>query len=124
MFGNESAPQQGDIVWIDAEPHAGHEYGGHNSTTGNIRRPLLVISSDLYNERTGMIVGFPITSKVPNGFPAGLQINGSKIHGTAILTNLLGYDYKARAGEVADHVNPAILVEALDAIRDIFAINN
>lgn len=120
MFGNNNFPHQGDLIWIDAEPHAGHEYGGHNKN--NIRRPMLVISSDIYNARTGMVVGFPITSKLPHNFPTALKISGSKIHGYAVLSNLLGYDYTARHGEVVDHLNKALKTKALEAIRDIFNV--
>ena len=114
-------PQQGDLIWIDAEPHAGHEYGGHNAN--NIRRPMLVVSSTLYNSRSGMVVGFPITSKdLPLGFDFSLTINTSKIRGHAIVANILGYDFEARHGEVVDHVNTATLQEAMSAVKDIFNI--
>lgn len=122
MSGNEVAPKQGDLIWIDAEPHAGHEYGGHDQSADNIRRPMLVMSSDLYNQRTGMVVGFPITSKVPRGFPGALKIESNKVHGYAILTNLLGYDYSARSGEVVDHLSKALRLKALAAVKDIFDI--
>ncbi|GEO74358.1 mRNA-degrading endonuclease [Levilactobacillus namurensis] len=113
-------PVQGDIVWIDAEPHAGHEYGGHSVVQKNIRRPFLVMSSGVYNERTKMIAGFPITSAVPNGFPMALKINGNKIHGYAILSGLLGYDYVARNGEIVESVSRATRYQAANAIKDIF----
>ncbi len=45
-------PQQGDLIFIDVEPHAGHEEGGHNPTSGNIRLPLVVLSNDGYNQST------------------------------------------------------------------------
>lgn len=120
MSGNIQYPDQGDLIWIDAEPHAGHEYGGHDSKNHNIRRPMLVVSSDKYNHRTGMVVGFPITSRIPNHFPASLKISSNNIHGYAILTNLLGYDFCARNGEIVDHISNNIKVRSLDAIKDIF----
>ncbi|MEB3365626.1 type II toxin-antitoxin system PemK/MazF family toxin [Lactobacillus sp. R2/2] len=45
------APKQGDIIWIDAEPHAGREEGGHNPQSGNIQRPAIVISNNAYNQK-------------------------------------------------------------------------
>lgn len=113
-------PDQGDLIWIDAEPHAGHEYGGHS--VENIRRPMLVMSSSLYNRRTGMVVGFPITSKLPVHFPVGLRISGHKIQGYAVLSNLIGYDFIARHGEVVDRVSKATFNQALNGIKDIFEI--
>ncbi|WP_302051009.1 hypothetical protein [Lactobacillus helveticus] len=42
---------------IDAEPHAGHEMGGHNPEEGNIRRRYLVVSRYQYNAKSGLVVG-------------------------------------------------------------------
>ncbi|MFC6315365.1 type II toxin-antitoxin system PemK/MazF family toxin [Lapidilactobacillus achengensis] len=120
MSGELIFPKQGDLIWIDAEPHAGHEYGGHHPQNNNIRRPMLVVSSTVYNERTGMVVGFPITSKIPKGFPAALSVKGVKINGFAITSNMLGYDYAARNGEVVDHVSKVLRLKALAAVKDIF----
>jgi len=121
MSGSDDFPKQGDIIWIDAEPHASHEYGGHDSKD-NIRRPMLVISSDTYNKRTGMINGFPITSRVPKDFYASLKFKNDKVHGYIILSNLLGYDFSARHGKVVSHVDKVLKEQALSAIRDIFSV--
>jgi mRNA interferase MazF len=123
MCGKNSFPNQGDIIWIDAEPYAGKEYGGHNYQ--NFRRPMLVISGKIYNENTGMIVGFPITSsKVPGNFPSGLKIKieDQSIHGYAILGNLLGYDFQGRHGKIVGKINNSAKRQALQAIKNIFDI--
>lgn len=31
-----SIPKKYDIVFIDADPHAGHEFGGHNLKNNNM----------------------------------------------------------------------------------------
>ena len=85
--------KQGGIYWIDAEPHSGREEGDHNLQTGNIKRPVVVVSNDHYN-RTGMSIVFPITSTKKDSrylLPVDLK-KPSKI----ILTQLLGYDMIAR----------------------------
>ncbi|GBG94012.1 cell growth regulatory protein [Ligilactobacillus salitolerans] len=122
MFGPNEFPKQGDLLWIDAKPHAGHEYGGHSVQKNNIRRPLLVVSSDIYNKLTGMVVGFPITSKIRSDFPAAMKINSQKIHGYAVFSNLLGYDYIARNAELVDHVDQVQKIQALSAVKNIFGI--
>ncbi|WP_156166927.1 type II toxin-antitoxin system PemK/MazF family toxin [Levilactobacillus koreensis] len=38
--------KQGHLYWVDCEPHAGHEEGSHNIYTGNIRRPVVVVSNN------------------------------------------------------------------------------
>lgn len=37
-------PNQGDLTVIDAEPHKGREYGGHDKQLGNIRQIQNTIS--------------------------------------------------------------------------------
>lgn len=61
---------RGGIYWADLEPVRGHEQGG--------RRPVLVLSHDLFNERSGTVIalaitsqpqraGYPLTWRVPQG---------------------------------------------------------
>lgn len=121
MASQQHFPKQGDLIWIDAEPHAGHEYGGHEPTN-NIRRPMLVTSSESYNRITGMVAGFPITSQIPADFPTALKIKTAKIQGYAVLSSLLGYDFDARHGEVVAQVDRVTRMNALAAVQTIFAI--
>jgi mRNA interferase MazF len=46
---------QGDILWLDFNPSAGHEQAG--------TRPALVISTGAYNRLDGFALVCPITSK-------------------------------------------------------------
>lgn len=127
MFGmsnDVSIPQQGDLIWIDSEPHAGHEYGGHKSSAGNTFRPMLVVSDGAYNQRTGMVVGFPITHATKLEAPYRIMLSNHKIEGYIILTGLLGYDYIARSGKIADHASAPELAQAMNAVKDIFGIFN
>jgi len=114
--------KQGDIVFIDAEPHAGHEEGGHDPQRGNIRRPLVVLSNDAYNSRTKMIVGMPITSKIINNRRIFLPIadQGSGVKGSVITYMIPNYDYVARHAEVVGKVKPNILSELLRRAQNIF----
>jgi mRNA interferase MazF len=53
---------RGDIYWADLEPVRGHEQGGV--------RPVLVISHDLFNERSGTVIALAITSQPQRaGYP-------------------------------------------------------
>lgn len=49
---NKDMPKQGDLIWINSEPHAGHEYGAHDVSAGNTFRPMLVMSDLAYNQRS------------------------------------------------------------------------
>lgn len=58
---------RGDIVWADLRPATGHEQGG--------LRPVLVLSHDLFNERSGTVIAAAITSQPPRaGFPLTLEL--------------------------------------------------
>ena len=61
---------RGEIYWADLQPVHGHEQGGV--------RPVLVLSHDLFNERSGTVIalaitsqpqraGYPLTWRVPAG---------------------------------------------------------
>jgi len=46
---------RGDILWADLNPIRGNEQAGH--------RPVLVISEDIFNERSGTVIALAITSQ-------------------------------------------------------------
>ena len=58
---------RGDIVWADLNPVKGHEQAG--------RRPLLVLSDDVFNESSETVIGVALTSRPPTaGFPLTLEL--------------------------------------------------
>ena len=62
-------PDTGDVVWLQFDPQAGHEQAGH--------RPALVISPANYNSKTGLMVCFPMSSKVKgHPFEVVTEIDG------------------------------------------------
>lgn len=68
-----TAPERGDLVWLDFDPQAGHEQAG--------RRPALVLSPRAYHQVTPFAIVCPVTSRAKGyGFevplPEGLPIKG------------------------------------------------
>jgi len=58
---------RGDIWWADLNPVRGHEQAGV--------RPVLIISHDVFNQRSGTVIAVAITSQPPTaGFPLTLEI--------------------------------------------------
>jgi len=58
---------RGEIYWADLNPTRGHEQGG--------LRPVLVLSHDVFNQRSGTVIAVAITSQTPRaGFPLTLEI--------------------------------------------------
>ena len=59
---------RGDIRWADLEPVRGHEQGGH--------RPVVVISNDVFNARSGTVIAMALTSQPQRaGFPLTLNLS-------------------------------------------------
>jgi mRNA interferase MazF len=57
---------RGDIRWAELNPVRGHEPAG--------RRPVLVLSHDVFNERSGTVIAVAMTSQEPRaGFPLTLE---------------------------------------------------
>lgn len=52
-------PQRNDIVWLDFEPVKGKEIGKY--------RPALVLSSKVYNQKSGLLICCPISTSIRGG---------------------------------------------------------
>ncbi len=59
---------RGDIVWADLNPTRGREQAG--------QRPVLVISEDVFNERSGTVIAVALTSQPQKAsFPLTLELS-------------------------------------------------
>jgi mRNA interferase MazF len=58
---------RGEIRWADLNPARGHEQAG--------LRPVMILSHDIFNERSGTVIVMAITSQPQkSGFPLTLQL--------------------------------------------------
>jgi mRNA interferase MazF len=63
---------RGDIIWADLNPVKGHEQAGS--------RPVVVLSHDVFNERSGTVIAMAITSQPQSaGFPLTLELDDPKL---------------------------------------------
>ncbi len=63
---------RGDIRWADLNPVRGHEQAG--------RRPVLILSQDVFNERSGTVIAVALTSQPQRaGFPLTLALESKKL---------------------------------------------
>lgn len=63
---------RGDIFWADLEPTRGHEQMG--------LRPVLVLSHEVFNERSGTVIAVALTSQEPKvGFPLVLELERKRL---------------------------------------------
>ena len=99
-------PDAGDVVWIDFNPQAGREQAG--------RRPALVLSPLLYNEKAGLAIACPVTSKA-KGYPFEVALPPNfKIAGVILSDHLKSVDWKERKAEFVATVPQPIL----EAVRE------
>jgi mRNA interferase MazF len=63
---------RGEIRWADLNPVRGHEQAG--------QRPVLVLSHDVFNERSGTVIAVALTSQEPRaGFPLSVELTTAKL---------------------------------------------
>jgi mRNA interferase MazF len=63
---------RGDVVWAELDPTQGHERSG--------RRPVVVLSQDVFNERSGTVIACALTSQEPRaGFPLTSELAGTNL---------------------------------------------
>ena len=107
MVKKEYAPERGDIVWMNFNPQSGHEQKG--------KRPAVVLSPKEYNEKTGLGLFCPITSKVKN-YPFEVKLESKKIDGVVLSDQIKSLDWKTRKVEFIAKITPEKIDEVADKI--------
>ncbi len=84
-------PERQDMIWIDCNPQAGREMKDIH--------PLLVLSPRAFNERTGIVIGLPMTTAVFNETnPFAIKLIGPGRKKAYILGHQpKSFDWRARA---------------------------
>ena len=81
-------PKQGDIIYLDFNPTKGHEQSG--------KRPAVIISNNVFNKHTKMIIVCPITSNEKE-FPTHYLLEDTKkVHGSVLCEHIRSIDYETR----------------------------
>ena len=63
---------RGEIRWADLNPVRGHEQAG--------QRPVLILSHDVFNERSGTVIAVALTSQEPRaGYPLTLELTTPRL---------------------------------------------
>jgi len=108
--------RRGEIWLVSLDPASGHEQKG--------RRPVLIVSPELFNRTTKLPVTLPITSggnfARTAGFAVPLTGAGTKTTGVVRCDQLRTLDFAARGGKKLETVPDAIMDEVLARISPIF----
>lgn len=105
-------PQQGDIVFLDFSPQAGHEQAG--------RRPGVVISNEQLFLRTKFSVVCPITN-TNNRFPLHIPLDGrTQITGVILTEHMKCLDVLSRNIQFVEKLPEDLLNKTLEYIAAFF----
>lgn len=81
-------PQRGDVIRLNFTPQQGHEQAG--------KRPALVLSPKMYNEKTGLALVCPITHH-KKGYPFEVELpENLKTRGVILADHIKNLDWRAR----------------------------
>lgn len=101
-------PGAGDLIWISFDPQRGSEQSG--------RRPALVLSPHEYNNRVGLALMCPITSKI-KGYPFEVCLPPEgEIKGVVLADQVKSLDWRTRNAEIAGRVPKSIFEEVLSKL--------
>ena len=101
-------PDRGDIVWLDFTPQTGHEQHG--------KRPAIVLSPQVYNEKARLALFCPITTK-QKGYPFEVLIEAGKINGVVLSDQVKSLDWQQRGAEFIVKATEEELNEIIKKIK-------
>lgn len=105
-------PELGALGWLMFDPQAGREQAG--------RRPAIVLSHTRYNEKTGLAVFCPITSRI-KGYPFELAVPaGLPLSGVVLCDHLRSLDWSERQWQPICKVPTAFVHDALARTLTLF----
>ena len=107
MVKKKYIPERGDIVWLNFNPGSGHEQKG--------KRPAIAISPKNYNEKTGLGIFCPITSKIKD-YPFEVKITNKKINGVVLSDQIKSLDWGSREIEFITKESSEKLDEIINKI--------
>jgi mRNA interferase MazF len=101
-------PKRGDFISLSFDPQSGHEQKG--------RRPALVISHTLFNEKTGMAIVCPVTNTDRKN-PLHVKLGDSCVlTGVVMVDQIKSVDYVSRQAKHIDKATQAVLNDVLSIV--------
>jgi mRNA interferase MazF len=104
---------RGEIHWANLNPARGHEQAG--------RRPVLILSQDIFNERSGTVIAVALTSKPQKaGFPLTLKLDSEQLPRSSwVKISQIRTLSVERIGELIAGVSPEELAQILEGLNEI-----
>lgn len=104
---------KGEVRWADLNPVRGHEQGG--------TRPIIILSHDIFNERSGTVIAMAITSQRQRaGFPLTLELEASSLPKRSwIKISQIRTLSVERIGDLIETLPPERLGQLIDGLDEI-----
>jgi len=104
---------RGDIRWADLNPVRGREQEG--------LRPVLILSQDIFNERSGTVIAVALTSQPQKaGFPLTLELKTAKLpKQTWVKISQIRTLSVERIGKMIGRVSPEEIDQVIDGLNEI-----
>ena len=106
---------RGEIRWADLNPARGHEQAG--------LRPVLILSHDIFNERSGTVIAMAITSQSQRaGFPLTLELKtGNLPKQSWVKISQIHTLSVERIGKVMGKISHEELSQVIEGLNEIIA---
>ena len=107
---------RGEIRWADLNPVRGREQAGS--------RPVLVLSHDVFNERSGTVIAVALTSQPQRaGFPLTLELQAAKLPKRSwVKISQVRTLAVERIGARRGRATPEEIAQVVDGINEIIGI--
>lgn len=104
---------RGEIRWADLNPTRGREQAGI--------RPVLILSQDIFNERSGTVIAVAITSQSQRaGFPLTLELESEKLPRRSwIKISQIRTLSADRIGKIITRLSPEDLDQVIEGLNEI-----
>jgi len=107
------APDAGDVVWLSLDPQAGHEQAGH--------RPALVLSPAPYNQKSGLMVCCPFTTR-SKGHPFEVLTELDGVPCVVLSDQTRSLDWVARRARIRGRVDDSVLMHVRAKLKALLQI--
>ena len=104
---------RGDVRWADPDPTRGHEQSG--------QRPVLILSADVFNERSGTVIAVALTSQPQRaGFPLTLELAATQLPKPSwVKISQIRTLSVERIGRKLGAVTPEEVAKVIDGLNEI-----
>ncbi|MBQ0720526.1 MAG: type II toxin-antitoxin system PemK/MazF family toxin [Gammaproteobacteria bacterium] len=116
------SPNRQDIIWIDCNPQSGHEMRDVH--------PFLVLSPKIFNDKTSLVIGLPMTTAEYNADnPFALAVgnaSGKKVNKTSYVLCHQPKSFDWRSRQAKPHplgvMNDALFSQVCDRLNQIIQL--